>query len=143
MREILFRGKRADIGTWIEGNLSRCPAVENGEYRYNIMTIHMPPTHSRVLPETIGQYTDQLDKTGVRVFEGDIVKFQLYSSHTDVYVGKVVFNERTSGFEIWYDVVVGAYGEKATRKVNFGDSKTWVQFEVIGNIYDNPELIGE
>lgn len=53
---------------------------------------------------------------------------------------KVGFDKNTSGFEIWYNITVGAYGEKATHKINFA-SIIDANILVIGNIHDNLGLL--
>ena len=88
-------------------------------------------------PTTVGQYTGLTDKNGVKIFEGDIVREKYFN---DFYIGKVVFNKKTAGFEVWHDIVVGAYGEKATRKENFA---TCGRLEVIGNNSRHPRIVGE
>jgi uncharacterized phage protein (TIGR01671 family) len=132
MREILFRGKQIDNGEWAEGYY----AEENGKTYILTQTFPydgaMLLEETEVIPETVGQYTGRK-----KVYEHDIVKFSYCAS---VYIGRVVFNEKTCGFEIWYNSVVGAYGEKATHKINFANID---KIEVIGNIHDNPELGGD
>lgn len=85
--------------------------------------------------KTVGQYVGICDRNGKKVYVGDIIKVYYCKNE---YVGRVVFNEKTCGFEFWYNTIVGAYGEKATHKMNFAQ---FSEFEVIGNIHDNPELL--
>lgn len=86
-------------------------------------------------PETVGQFTGLTDKNGVRIFEGDICRFKRFN---DIYIGKIVFNVKTASFVMWYQSIVGAYGEKATHKMLLSVCD---DIEVIGNIHDNPELL--
>ena len=74
----------------------------------------------------IMQYTGLKDKNGVEIYEGDIVKIKCYDKN---FIGKVVFN--TAHLE--YQLI---------DKDNFY-SEIWdkLEPEVIGNIYDNPELL--
>ena len=140
MPEILFRGKRVDNGEWVYGTYGRHTS-------FDAMIIDRPYLDSNgdltalnfwtVNPETVGQFTGLTDKNGVKIFEGDIVREKYFN---DFYIGKVVFNKKTAGFEVWHDIVVGAYGEKATRKENFA---TCGRLEVIGNVHDNPGLLEE
>lgn len=127
--KFLSRGKREDTKIWVEGYYFE----HNGDYAI----VDLNNRYNGVIPETVGRYTGKNDKKGRNVFEGDIVRVKKFND--DPIIGKVVFNENTAGFEVWWDIVVGAYGEKATRKENFA---VCGQMEVIGNIHDNSELIG-
>lgn len=75
----------------------------------------------RIEPETVGQFTGQRDKKGNRIFEGDLVR-----SGNDVY--KVCYNEK--------------YGRFAYTKPNVIFAGFCLRdSEVVGNIYDNPEMM--
>ena len=129
MREILFHGKRADNGEWVEGfylytNENTQPVIIDMECCSNVIT-----------PETVGQFTGLTDRNGKKIFEGDICKFKRFN---DVHIGKVVFNVTTASFIMWYQPIVGAYGEKATQKMLLSVCDN---IEVVGNIHDNPELM--
>ena len=134
MREILFRGKRADNGEWVEGDVLQT-RYHSGHIEYQIMPQTPVSSAVPVLPETVGQFTGLTDKNGKRIFEGDICKFKRFN---DVHIGKVVFNVTTASFIMWYQPIVGAYGEKATQKMLLSVCDN---IEVIGNIHDNPELL--
>ena len=129
MREILFRGKRTDNGEWVYGNLVRgCDKkyayiVEfgNEELCRNYVDVH---------PETVGQYTGLADKNGTKIFEGDIVDV-LYDVN---YIG--VATERIGVFEVVHNVCF--MGQKGGVRYYFIPSD---ECTVIGNIYDNPELL--
>ena len=132
MREILFRGKRTDNGTWAYGYLFCI-----WERTYLCWgTTNDVPNMKEVIPETVSQYTGLTDRNGVKmIFEGDICKFKRFN---DVHIGKVVFNVTTASFIMWYQPIVGAYGEKATQKMLLSVCDN---IEVVGNIHDNPELM--
>ena len=130
MREICFRGKSEDNGEWLFGDLfhrNEEVLIKNYFEGFNISVIR----------ETVGQYTGLTDKNGRRIFEGDIAELKRFG---DTCVGKILFNQRTAGFEFWWNVTVGAYGEKATHAVNLSVCH---DINVIGNIHDNPELLKE
>ena len=145
MREILFRGKQRDNNEWIEGYYAvqsnhACFAHELKYTHFIFKDIFLDFNlgglqEFEVIPETVGQYTGLEDKNGKKIFDGDICKFKRFN---DVHVGKVVFNVTTASFIMWYQPIVGAYGEKATQKMLLSVCDN---IEVIGNIHDNPELM--
>ena len=128
MHEILFRGKNIDDGHWTYGTpitLKNCETYMNFEFMGWI-------DRALVIPETIGQYTGLTDKYGKRVFEGDILSGQLDD----------LFPTEESRYEvIWHDY---GWHIKDNSGMDTADKK-WIKqyFKVIGNIYDNPELMGE
>ena len=112
-REILFRGKTDD--EWVYGDLGRLKNAititkRNFIYPYIVM------------PETVGQYTGLTDKNGVKIFEGDILKFRsgIYSVEWDNEHSK--FLQRDGQF---------------SRELHIWIAKS----EIVGNIHDNPELL--
>ena len=135
MREILFHGKRADSGEWVEGDLLQIKYYNKPIIECKIMPQTPVSSAYPVLSETIGQFTGLTDKNGVRIFEGDICRFKRFN---DVHVGKIIFNETTASFVMKYQSIVGAYGEKATHKMLLSVCD---DIEVIGNIHDDPELL--
>ncbi len=133
----LFRGKRVGNGEWVEGyyvclNVDR-HFIYTG-YAETDCGTYYPDCHE-VIPETVGQCTGLKDKNGKLIFEGDIAKFKRFGNSR---IGKILFNHKTAGFEFWWNVAVGAYGEKATHNANLSVCD---EIEVIGNIHDNPELL--
>lgn len=140
MREILFRGKRTDNGEWVYGNLVRgCDKkyayiVEfgNEELCRNYVDVH---------PETVGQYTGLADKNGTKIFEGDIVKC-VDANNGGVFTAIVSFGNPNHEYN-WGFQLVQMGGDNLNT-----DILLWVDMEeagayieVIGNIYDNPELL--
>lgn len=129
MREILFRGKRFDNGKWETGSL----LVErmNTSEQQVMIADKMTGYPTLVLPETIGQYTGLTDKNGKKIFEHDILK--AYDPLDKRYfIGVVKYFD--ASFYICDTKSVPCY---------FGEyCFTDFEVEVIGNIYDNPELIG-
>lgn len=120
MREYLFRGKTIANGKWSEGTLL---VTKQGCRITPDATVYVA-----VDPETVGQYTGLTDKNGTKIFEGDIVKYG------DT-VHNVVFEQRngTAYFGLVYSTL---------ETLSFGYYQDLKQIEVIGNIYDNPELVG-
>lgn len=127
MREILFRGKRVDNNEWVYGFLSK----SRGNNHFLSLCIDHEENgvmlSSIVEPETIGQYTGLSDKSGVKIFEGDIVR---YNGEKHI----VVFETRGE---------TGYFGIKIDHIETWGFclSVPAKLMEVIGNIHDNPELV--
>lgn len=149
MREILFRGKREDSGEWVYGYLNCHPSpVQIGDYN-NPWAIHVPPVDPDdnggvywTYPSTIGQYTGLTDKNGVKIFEGDICDFTVFDclDNDTQYRSVVVYSG--SRFMLWKSVdneYYGADGGFDLDEVVTQDD----EFEIIGNIQDNPELLKE
>ncbi len=126
MREILFRGKRLDNGNWIHGLLWR--KIDNDEKIY-ISRFPLKVNEEKadpVDPDTVGQYTGLQDKNGVKIFEGDIVAFDAYSQH---FIGVVTIEN-------------GNTDVRCKNASPFLDDVIYKRDgEVLGNIYDNPELL--
>lgn len=128
MHEILFRGKRADNGKWIFGDLRH---IFHGEYRAHIVDnsngLNNGVCGLEVDPDTVGQFTGLKDRNGMKIFEGDIVRYG------DT-IHRVVFEQRngTAYFGLVY---------AACETLPFGHYQDLKQIEVIGNIYDTPELL--
>lgn len=121
MREKIFRGKRQDNGEWVEGYLYRISEKLNPF----IMLQNAEGESYEVDPETVGQYTGSIDKNRTKIFEGDIVR--AITRLTEIYVEVVTFKNGAFWYKNWSWVKFGFKFEKT---------------EVIGNIHDNPELIG-
>lgn len=113
MREILFRGKRVIDGKWVE---SCCPLGE----------MHSGTITHDFISETVCQYTGLTDKNGRKIFEGDILRSD------ENKVGQVQWFEEHSAFMIW---------NNTENKVHFLYDNDFSKIEVIGNIFDNPELV--
>lgn len=135
MREILFRGKHFDTKEWIYGLPSRQPDGTVAEIEYlnkDKLTNGVPSIeYIEVDPETVCQYTGLTDKNDKKIFEGDIV--QDYPFKAVVKFGEFesqVF--KNIGFNLdWLK-------ELSYRQ----DLSYWVdKIEVIGNIFDDRELI--
>lgn len=130
MREILFRGiaktdvQRCKRGQWVYGDLVRLQDGNDGKphiYGYG-----------EVFPETVGQYIGICDKNGQKIFEGDIIVIRdggmirkyivEYEEGNTAYYANAMRGERPIGFQRLVD-----------------DNSD--EYEVIGNIYDNSELL--
>lgn len=139
MREILFRGKRKDNSEWICGSL-----VIRGN-QYFIFTGEIKNFGGMINwiwyetnPEIVCQYTGLTDRNGRKIFEGDIVKINNDVKEAfEISDGAVIY--RGGSF------IVGNSSGNGTLNSLFAitDINYVLRGEVIGNIFDNPELIGE
>lgn len=157
MREILFRGKRTDNGEWVHGSLviTTIEPADDAPYKYyriDDMTVGVFPNDFQcglseiVAPETIGQYTGLTDKNGTKIFEGDIIKSHYRNAKKADFIEQVVFHN--GQFCSLYKMP-GAGNGKMWANLPDGvprlpqDKSVYMEIcEVIGNIYDNPELLG-
>ena len=121
MREIKFRGmKDNDKGEWVYGYLTKTKydylIGENQDFMYWIK------------PETVGQFTGKYDKTTVtEIYEGDI----LYSSRVNEHF-VVEWDKSNARFIL----------RNGSATADWLDGNEYeFEYEVVGNIYDNPELV--
>lgn len=115
-REIKFRGKQK---TWIYGGFFKrddgtCIIInDEGEFEVD--------------PKSIGQFTELEDKEGKEIYEGDIVRSEMQPTKDALMTETCImeFNPN-SGY---------------SPKHGMAFDNTWIDHFIIGNIYDNPELI--
>ena len=131
MRNIKFRGKRVDNGQWVYG----LPSYGSGE---NIIYIEgwfgdeggEDYDRIEVDPKTISQFTGLFDKSGTEIHEGDILV------NKSGRLCEIIWNEYRSGFD---SKPLNALGTNR----GFTYNRQWVYCEIIGNIYENPELLNK
>ena len=126
MREILFRGKRVVNGKWVEGFMySQHFPLEFRDDFY----IRCYDTDYLVIPETVGQFTGLTDKNGVKIFEGDIVRY-------DVNYHDMVISYDVENWGGWlYEDMDDNMQAYSIYEFNLKD------IAVIGNIHDNTEIL--
>lgn len=137
MREILFRGKRADNGEWVYGvPIKKALAGSHDGYYPKIIPEcdgrHQTIYSTAIKEETLGQYTGLTDKNGTKIFEGDILKTKY---------GRLCKVEWVSSpCDVCWDLT------PIETKHEYADEyDLWrsINLEVIGNVHDNPELLEE
>lgn len=136
MREILFKAKRIDNNEWVEGYYTEC----RGEAFIGIdissmFEIFCPPVIRwfKVSSETLCQFTGLCDKNGKKIWENDILMAHLDESYPE----DVVYETVEWGVAGW----VGHETDSTDREY-LGEFDL-EHYEVVGNIFDNPELLQE
>ena len=135
-REILFKAKRLDNGEWVQGYYLNIAKINHfictGKIKLDgaLKGIIVPEMYA-IDPDTLCQYTGLTDKNGEKIWENDIVS--AWSEGRNA-IGKVI--RRVDGLYIMYPAYQkkefwGLYPNK--------NGKTTV--EVIGNIFDNEDLL--
>lgn len=135
MREIIFRGKRIDNGEWVDGFYTRVADVHyilSGIFDSLINGI-LNTRGYKVIPETVCQFTGLYDKNGRKIFEGDIVRTKKY--------GKVIGHVNVNDYDTFKVVYEPAIFRLVNSTRGFNLVGRAIDYEVIGNIYDNPELL--
>lgn len=133
-REILFRGKRENNSEWVEGNLF-IPDLPDSPTQICIGTNYTRITYD-IIPETMGQYTGLTDKNGTKIFEGDIVRTKYGRLCIVVWFSSPVCN----GWDLEPIMTNTNLIHPAPTQVDIYRKDN---LEVVGNIHDNSELLGE
>jgi uncharacterized phage protein (TIGR01671 family) len=142
-REIEFRGRTAK-GEWVEGYYikganSYIIPLNNVKGMVVSLSGNLGVFADKVIPETVGQYVGIKDKNGKKVYEHDIVKRRYFN----------------------HEVVFGEYGDEPHTTIGFftkenqalfvgeeddfyyGGINSLHEIEVLGNVFDNPELLNK
>lgn len=149
MRDILFKAKRIDNGEWVEGyyvyHIKRTICAFNDKVKaedeqhvimqdgFSDWNMPRDTVHYDINPDTLCQYTGLTDKNGKKIWENDIVKpddtvtNEDYIIGWDKEMGAFVFCDINTNNSLY--VLVAHYIESIQ------------SVEVIGNIFDNPELL--
>lgn len=135
--EILFRGKRKDNGEWVYGT----PIVmHHNDERTHLHHFIIPDGVDlsfgvkvedilvEIIPETRGQDTGLRDRNGRKIFGGDVVDILTENEE----IGVIKWDNDTARFVIESDGFFSDF-----------DNYYGTDLEIIGNIYDNPELLEE
>lgn len=142
MREIKFRGFYAcqdeDEQIFIGGELVNGAWVygyvwKNGRGQYFITEYNGLRMYA-VIPETVGQYTGLKDKSGNEIYQGDIIKG---------FIPEIANEPERKGIVKWglYGWIVDFKLPKYESGIGIVGFCSFRNYEVIGNIYDNSELL--
>jgi len=146
MREHIYRGKRIDNGKWVEGHYY-ADVEDDGDkdafrkVHYIVVPYGDHYQHIQINPDTVGEFTGLLDKNKKMIFEGDILKayhFTDCKGNKNYLYHVVEWSDKYSGWEATNS------GELNTGTKE-GSPQLWCymknDFEVAGNIFNNPELL--
>ena len=133
MREILFKAKRIDNGEWVEG----CYVTSDGKSficmdiveHYCVIALRW----FEIDPETLCQFTGICDKNGNRIWENDILMAHLDESYPE----DVTYETVEWGIAGWVGHEANSIGRQ------YLDEFDTKYYEVVGNTFDNPELLQE
>lgn len=139
MREILFKAKRVDNGEWVEGYYTEC----NGKTFIginificgDIFEVFCTPVIKwfEVDPETLCQFTGLCDKNGKKIWENDILMAHLDESYPE----DAAYETVEWGTAGWVTHETGSTDREYIDKFDLE------HYEVVGNIFDNKELLQE
>lgn len=144
MRPIKFRAKRIDTGTWVYGHYFKTPLTqenidtppENGWFFLTGQPRHCIEQDFvayEIDPKTLGEFTGLHDKNGKEIWEGDIANI----SWTNPYTEELRYTER--GEMRWLEKE--AQFAFFVKDSLLHEDMTNLEIEVLGNIYENPELL--
>lgn len=141
-RVIKFRGKDIDDGQWRYGQLffwtrynKSNPVIGSGVQNGSVSGFEVDP-------ESVGQFTGLYDSENNEIYEGDIIKTSTKEGVT-VSIGDIQFSHGVFGAE-WTRIkenrnMVGSWGQ--LHNLITLDTDIIEKVTVIGNIYENPELL--
>ena len=140
-REMIFRGKRLDNNEWVYGDLvhdNKC-----GCYIYPL-DCHALFVENKVDPDTVGEFIGKNDKNSIKIFEGDVVrrKDSVYGIED---TGVVKYDCHLCAFIFEYESYEETFQSTFDDEFSDEDGNCTIDgtysYEVIGNIYNNPELL--
>lgn len=117
MREIKCRAKYTGKSKWVYGGIWR-------NNRGQVLIVEPTGCGGEVNPDTVGQYVGVRDKNGKEVYEGDLLKDDNGKLYKIVWGCDLLWLAKTN------ETHCNCYGPKVAERS-----------EIVGNIYDNPELI--
>lgn len=140
MREILFRGKRSDNREWVVGFHFCMVHDDNRHVHHFIMPLGadlssgttIEKIQVEVNQETVCQYTGLADKYNRKIFEGDIIRY--VNGNGREKIEEIKYNEAYASFCRIRKSEMGSQYLSMDEEIANG-------CEVVGNIFDNPELL--
>ena len=133
MREILFKAKRIDNGEWVEGNYVKKYDLLGKRHLILYVDNYVRWSFVEIDPETLCQFTGLCDKNGNKIWENDILMAHLDESYPE----DAAYETVEWGFAGWVGHETGSTDRE------YLDEFDSEYFEVVGNVFDNPELLQE
>ena len=151
MRKYKFRGKRADNGAWVYGDLienqgryfiyhatSETTIEDNDDSKITIIAVEFG---------TVGQFTGLLDRNGQEIYEGDILKGRTNKWRLECkpaphdFIGYVQWEEQCDVGLSWMLTTLDSIGSSPLSWYVHCSAIDYSTGAIIGNIHDNPELL--
>lgn len=146
MREILFKAKRIDNGEWVEGYYQKRFDLDGSEQHLIFGSkSYTVWEYAEIDPDTLCQYTGLTGKDGKKIWENDILRYSYdYDGSPFLKDGEEI--KYRVGAVFWSEwrgswAVCGRGNKKCTNNDVFRYNRNPNRTEVIGNIFDNPELL--
>ena len=140
-KEILYKAKRVDNGEWVCGlpiykNYIRVFTEHEYEYEDGRKVKYSTTKDYQVEPKTMCEFIGLIDKNKNKIFEHDIVDYEDYPA-SDYYRETIIVNQGVIEFED------GAFFVTNRETVEMDDLvyKGVMECTIVGNIFDNPELL--
>lgn len=138
--KFLFRGKCINNDKWVEGNVIEQDNPEYHAYICMCFNAEINDKHTDIIeynikeiqPKTLGRFASRTDKNGTKIFENDIICIKYRFTWTNQLVKMI-------GVVKWKDCAYVVVWNDRTQNDDF--LKYLNDIEVIGNIYDNLELL--
>lgn len=132
MREILFKAKRIDNGEWVVGQYVNTCYPGNDKETGHFIVVY-PNEYHEIYTSTICQFTGLCDRYRNKIWENDILMAHLDKSYPE----DVTYETVEWGVAGWVGRETGSTDREYIDKFDLK------HFKVVGNIFDNPELLQE
>lgn len=137
MRDIKFRGIRIDTNPIYKSKWAYGYLIIDDSGEVNIVKNYGDDAYSwdAVVPESVGQYTGLKDRNEKEIYKGDIARNKLGS------IGVIEYHSSWAAFYFKLAIGKNEDGDIVKMTSSIPMWREWATLEVIGNIYENPELL--